>query len=68
MMIFCDLRLDLLTHLTSHVTHYDSFKHLFEEDNSSIYGPLPESFPNYATWGYNVSGASPREVTDAERC
>eukprot|EP00434_Breviolum_minutum_P020963 symbB.v1.2.018493.t1/scaffold1477.1/size133841/7 len=26
------------------------------EDNSSIYGPLPESFPNYATWGYNVSG------------
>ncbi|CAJ1452601.1 unnamed protein product [Effrenium voratum] len=29
------------------------------EDNSSIFGPLPESFLNFAAWGYNVSGRIP---------
>ena len=27
-----------------------------QEDNSSIFGPLPESFRSYAAWGYNFSG------------
>ena len=27
-----------------------------EEDNSSAFGALPESFVNYAAWGYNISG------------
>ncbi|CAK9116951.1 unnamed protein product [Durusdinium trenchii] len=29
------------------------------EDNSSAFGALPESFVNYAAWGYNISGRVP---------